>query len=73
MELIKETGRKLNLKCPWCGYEGKFQKRRIELMSLCIFVLLLFPFIIPGIIYALWYSNQEECPSCRAKVPRDPF
>jgi len=73
MVLITEPGRELELKCPWCGYHGKFQKRRIEFMSLLICVLLLLAGVIPGIIYAAWYSNQEECPKCRAKVPRGPF
>lgn len=73
MSLITEPGRGLELKCPWCGYEGKFQKRRLEFMSVCIFILLLLTFILPGVLYAFWYSQQEECPRCRAKVPRGPF
>lgn len=73
MGLIGEPGRGLDLRCPWCGYEGQFRKRRIDIMSLLICIALLLCGIIPGIIYALWYSQQEECPKCRAKVPRGPL
>ena len=73
MGFIKEPSRGLNLKCPWCGYGGRFQKRRTNALSLLICVGLLFCGIIPGVIYALWHSQQEECPKCRANVPRGPF
>lgn len=73
MGIIKELGRELNLKCPWCGYEGKFKKRSVDIFSLSILIILFICLVIPGIIYALWHSQQEECPKCRAKVPRGPF
>ena len=73
MALISEPGRNLDLKCPWCGYHGKFQKRGNDVISVCICVLLLLAGLIPGVIFAAWYSSQEECPTCKAKVPRGPF
>lgn len=71
--LLEEAGRGLVLTCPWCGYTGKFQRRELEVMAVCVTIALLFFLVIPAIIYALWYGQQEECPNCRAKVPRGPF
>ena len=73
MGLITEPGRDLELKCPWCGYHGKFQKQSTDIVSLSICILLLLAGLLPGIIYGAWHSTQEECPTCRAKVPRGPF
>ena len=73
MAFIEEPGRGLTLRCPWCGYEGQFQKKHIDVLSILICISLLLFGIVPGVVYALWYSQQEECPKCRAKVPRGPF
>jgi uncharacterized membrane protein YqaE (UPF0057 family) len=73
MAFIREPGRGLELKCPWCGFLGKFERRRIDVLALLTCVVLLICGIIPGVIYALWHSQQEECPRCRARVPRGPF
>ena len=73
MAFIKEPGWGKELTCPWCGYQGSFQKKHLDFMSLMIFIGLLTFFIFPGVFYALWHSNQEECPECRASVPRGPF
>ena len=70
---MKSDGRGLELKCPWCGYQGKFKSRTFDIMSGLICAVLILFFLVPGALYGIWHALQEECPNCRAQVPRGPF
>ncbi len=54
----------LNIRCPNCNYEGPGKIRYKG--SVLVGCALLFFFIIPGLIYALWQSStgHASCPQC---------
>lgn len=54
-----------NIRCPNCGYEG--EGKTAYKGSILVGCVLLFFFIIPGLIYALWQSStgHPSCPQCK--------
>ncbi len=73
MPAIPKPGRGRVLTCPWCGFRGAFNAKAWDGLSVMICLLLTFPLPLPGLVYYLWHIQQEECPECRAVVPRGPL
>ncbi len=59
------THRRGTVECPYCHQIITPKAKGITVESLIVTVVLLFLFIIPGIIYMVWESNKKQCPNCK--------
>ena len=53
------------VECPYCHKIVKPQARQTDAGGCFITIILLCFFLIPGIIYMIWYSSKKQCPECK--------